>query len=257
MLSGCAAFLIAFGIAQAQNQKRDELASTGSFRAAAGRYVLAKSRADVCIPFVSALNQARMVASDSCASHLPQHGRFSELTWEPMTLDLKYAEKIIKAEVAKASEDAAWQEWLKKTQRARGANKVKMWRLIIDIDGDGRQETTVRMLDAAGVSAGTDCTTQTDHPLYVIDDTGDQYAAKQSGVFKATSMLSDVYRDTKTNRYVFVEWAPDVYAGAGIWLNHEPRVISGATKSVGIYEAEPSIGLIPKCNIQWVPASPR
>lgn len=120
-----------------------------------GEFVLTRvdnTRIRFCHDYTRNLNQFRHLdfiePNPRLSTKYPQ---FSRPHWEEIPLDLKVAEEVILSESGHPlwggddSGPRAWEDWLQWTEPLRASGKVRLWQTRIDIDGDGRLDTLVRL----------------------------------------------------------------------------------------------------------------
>lgn len=219
-----------------------------------------------CQPFTRNLNRFRNLEFDQCHPRLSD--KFPEFSrpyqWDEIPFDLALAEKAIKStRIGLGSDDSTkkyneqvaeerWQQWLKGTDSLRAKGAVQMWRTKVDIDGDGQEETLLRMLPG-----GRDIVMESPPPLscdynlgelYVIESTNPKVAEQ----FNWHAHGADIIRYADNNHYYVVEWLP--------WSSSDGRGYAlpdiGATRGVilhKLYEKSAHInGPVGVCLIDWV-----
>jgi hypothetical protein len=112
-----------------------------------GEYFVTKNADPVCVPYTRNLNQFRRLDFDVCNPRLSEkYPQFTRPSWEDIPFDLGLAEAIVKnLSWYPESAERWWQAWLKASEPLRAQGRLKLWRTRIDIDGDGADETIVRM----------------------------------------------------------------------------------------------------------------
>ncbi len=139
--------------------------SDSSFR---GEYILmrnnvSESNSGLCTAFTRNLNEFRRLPFKECHPRLsPKFPEFSRPQWEEIPFDLGLAEKALKAELNDRypqpveSVEKRWQHWLTASEKYRKSEEARMWRTRIDFDGDGLEDTTIRMVPDRHAEIETD-----------------------------------------------------------------------------------------------------
>jgi len=113
-------------------------------------YGVRASIADVCRPLVANFNQFRDVPFESNQPRFsPKYPQFRSI-WKPMPWNQELAERIYvgctsEACVKRLRMESAWRFWLNYTKPLRQAGEILLWSARIDLLGDGRHETLVRL----------------------------------------------------------------------------------------------------------------
>ena len=240
-----------------------------------GEYFLARAPyhgEPVCQPFTRNLNQFRKLDFDTCHPRLSsKYPEFTRPAWEKIPFDMAIAEKLVKSAgsyvaskyldtSSKAEQvgEAHWQKWKNATETLRKEGKARMWRLRADIDGDGEDNTLIRMLPGDryplyGSGPASLSNWSCDYnlgELYVVE-TRDP-AVK--GQFNAHKRGTDLIRFDGNGHYYLLWWRISSADGEGWSL---PNI--GATRSVlveRLYLGKPPvtvIGPVSHCFIDWVP----
>lgn len=113
-----------------------------------GEYFVTRNQDPICVPYAKNLNQFRRMDFDACDPRLSEkYPQFTRPVWEEIPLDLALAETIIMnlARRPTGKGDPFWEEWLRASALLRAEGKLKLWRTRIDIDGDGKPETILRL----------------------------------------------------------------------------------------------------------------
>ncbi len=113
-----------------------------------GEYFVTQNQDPVCVPYTRNLNQFRRLDFDVCHPRLSEkYPQFTRPAWEEIPFDLSVAETIIMnlARRPAGSKDPFWETWLTASAPLRAEGKIKLWRTRIDIDGDGKPETMLRL----------------------------------------------------------------------------------------------------------------
>lgn len=106
--------------------------------------------AAVCKTLVANFNEFRDVPFESDQPRFsPKYPQFRSV-WKPMAWNLKLAEKIYvgctnEACVKRLKMESAWNFWLKYTEPLREAGEPLLWSAQVDLLGDGRHETLIRL----------------------------------------------------------------------------------------------------------------
>lgn len=230
----------------------------------------------VCERFKDNLNQFRNLDFGQCNARLSD--KFPEFsrpyTWKEILFDMALAEKAIRSTVdltmgsdpeglayQRKTQEERWVQWKKDSEPLRAAGKAHMWITKIDIDGDGKDDTLLRMLPGgrARIDPKHLSPWSCDYnvgELYVVDSASTRMAAS----FNANAgFSSDIIHYAEDNHFYLLEWEPYASSLNG-WLNHSlPDV--GGTRGVTIrnlyreqkddtsYSTPANI-----CLIDWVPA---
>lgn len=221
-----------------------------------GQYVLRATSGlrDFCPAFTANLNEFRDLAFDTCDPRLsPKYPQFSRPEWEEIPLDLALARKILiwnEESMRKAVVEESWQRWLKMTESDRAAGEVKLWRIKVDLLGDGNLDTLVR-IDHAFDATRPSCSNFNSQQM--ITDIPDPQSAKLyafSHFNNSIEVGGDMIYDAKSKRYYLLRW--NRYGGAGGYGKALSNI--GATASVLVNRAN-SQGVGPVCWIEWVPTN--
>lgn len=239
-----------------------------------GEHFLSRNPYDdpICQPFTRNLNQFRKIDFDSCHPRLSD--KFPEFTrpaWEEVPFDMALAENVVKSagsyvsskysdtrDQAEQLGEQHWQKWKMATEAIRKSGQARMWRLQADIDGDGYEETMIRLLPGDryplyGPVPGSLSDWSCDYnvgELYVLEARNP--AVK--GQFNSRTRGSDLIHFADNDHYYLLRWRWGSADGIG-W----PLPGIGATRSVlveDIYEGKPPAhisGPVPHCLIDWVP----
>ncbi len=224
-----------------------------------GKYVLRLASGDsgFCADFTHNLNQFRDLDFQTCNPRLsPKYPQLSRPQWEEIPLDMDLAKKILTNRPS-----VGFERWLKVTEAARAAGEVKMWRIRVDLFGDGQLETLVR-LDHAEFGEHPYCS-YFDSKQMIVDIAAPKVAKWYSyaNLDNSYELGSDMVYDTATKRYYLLDWNrwhSSSGNGEDAVLGRENCCIRniGATASVMVYRAD-SHGVGPVCWIDWVPTGHR
>ena len=254
---------VSIGAAAAKEPKPDA-GSQGKF---VGTYEATDN--PVCKLFTRNLNEFRYLPFNSCNPRLsPKFPEFSRPIWEEIPFDLALAEKVVKGRYGDLSRDdygeqaaRQWSSWRDRTEAFRRAGKAHMWRTRIDFDGDGKEETIIRMLPTGGVvdyrlpdkpmDPGYDTfpwnCDYNNGELHMADDARPEvmHSFNHQG-----SNGQDIIYFAGDKRYYRVDWNPSPPDYPRIQLD------TGATAGV-ILSVLRVNGGGPYCRVDWVPAKKR
>jgi len=221
-----------------------------------GKYFLRLSSGgnkEFCTAFTGNLNQFRHLDFNTCDSRLsPKYPQLSRPQWEEIPLDMDLAKKILTDRPS-----IGFERWLKVTETARAKGEIKMWRIRVDLIGDGHLETLVR-LDHAEFDEHAYCS-YFDSKQMIVDipssKTAKWYA--DAHLYNVYRLGSDMIYDTSTKRYYLLDWnrwRGSSGHGEDVIMGKENCCIRniGATASLMVYTAD-SGGVGPACWIDWVP----
>jgi uncharacterized protein len=230
----------------------------------------------VCERFKDNLNQFRNLDFDQCnpriSDKFPEFSR--PYTWKEIPFDMALAEKAIRSTedvadlrdpemIAKArnEQEKRWLTWKKDSEPLRAAGKAHMWITKIDIDGDGKVDTLLRMLPGGryGIDPKRLSLWSCDYnvgELYVVDSASTRMAALFNAI---AGWSSDIIHYAEDNHFYLLSWEPNASSLNG-WLNHSLPSIGG-TRGVTIRNLDRErqndasyTGLANICLIDWVPA---
>lgn len=255
--------------------ENEDGSNQGDFK---GEYILVRAvdEDSVCLRFKSNLNRFRKLDFDQCNPRLSD--RFPEFSrpyqWKEIPFDMALAEKAIRSTTdhsgynpAEYPEDAEyhrkegeerWQQWKKGSEPFRASGKVHMWLAKIDIDGDGHEDTILRMtpggrypIDPARPSLWP-CDYNIGE-LYVIESANPQMA----GLFNfSASWASDIIYYTKNNHFYLVSWEAGTSTTSS-WFNQDLPDVGGTRGVVisSLHMDSPHSYAMPAtmCLIDWVP----
>ncbi len=229
-----------------------------------------------CQRLLGNLNQFSSIDFDKCNPRLsPNFPEFSRPTWTEIPFDLKLAEKAIRSTVDHSGYnphesdedkvywsnegDKRWQQWLSGSESLRQAGKARMWITKIDIDGDGMEDTILRM------TPGGRFRIDPLHPsLFTCDyNVGELYEIESKNLSMLSSFNSfvsafgpDIIRNAEDGKYYMLGWVPS--SSAGFHMINEP--LSGPFGKRGVavfslYRKHPDDDMSPAsiCLIDWFP----
>lgn len=235
--------------------------STHGFK---GEYILMRNNVSeknsgLCTAFTRNLNEFRRLPFKECHPRLsPKYPEFSRPQWEEIPFDLALAERALKSGLNDYYPEAAekveknWQHWLTASEQIRKSSQARMWRTRIDFDGDGLEDTIIRMLPDSRARIVAE-------PLYNCDyNRGLMFMSETAHQAIARSFrghYGDIIYFAGDERYYGVDWdgegaptggdgpqseTPDIGGTAGVLLSD----LSWDGSGVGA-------GLV--CVIHWVP----
>ncbi len=242
------------------------------------KYLLARGETveSVCKPFKDNLNRFRKLDFDQCNPRLSD--KFPEFSrpyqWKEIPFDMALAEKAIRsttdystygsseypedAEAHRKEGEERWQQWKKGIAPFRAAGKVHMWLTKIDMDGDGKEDTILRMTPGGRypIDPKRPSRWSCDYnigELYVIESGNPHMAA----LFNLhADLASDIVRYAADTHYYLVEWKTGT-STTGSWFNQELPDIGGTRGVVirSLYLDSPNSYAMPAtmCLIDWVP----
>ena len=116
-------------------------------------YGVRASIADVCRPLVANFNQFRDVPFESNQPRFsPKYPQFRSI-WKPMPWNQELAKSLYvpcKSKACIKEGEPAWRFWLDYTKPLRQAGETLLWSARIDLLGDGRYETLIRLTHIFG-----------------------------------------------------------------------------------------------------------
>lgn len=242
-----------------------------------GKFISTYVDSTVCQPFTRNLNEFRHLEFNSCNPRLsPKFPEFSRPVWEEIPFDLELAKKVIEGKYGNLIHSAAygeqaiyaervrlqWESWRDRTEALRLAGRAHMWRTRIDFDGDGKEETIIRMVPAADVvdyrtpdkplnpgeeSAPWNCDYNCG-TLHMADDARPDVAH----MFNTQEEGRDIIYFAGDGRYYRTEWIPSRY------ISGYPKIVRdvGGTAAVMLSILGRNIGAA-MCRIDWVPIKKR
>lgn len=262
-----------------KEQPKEVEEGSGDFK---GEYILLRAFSlhgdcSICQRFTDNLNQFRKIDFDQCNPRISvKFPEFSRQQWKEIPFDMALAEKAIRstadytnyggkesterAEYHRKEREKRWQQWLKGSAPFREVGQAHMWITKIDMDGDGKEDTILRMtpggrypLDPKRPSLWT-CDYNIGE-LYVIEADNQKMAA----MFNISSQGSDIVRYAEDGHYYLVDWSPVSSRGSG-WIMHDetPEPNVRGTRGVIIsklhqeFPSQPT-GMPSICKTDWVP----
>lgn len=239
-----------------------------------GKFVVVIATDSICPRFKDNLNQFRNLDFDQCNPRLSEkYPEFSRpYTWKEIPFDMKLAEKAIRSTInttelhdpemiatAHKMQEERWLAWEKGSESLRAAGKARMWITKIDIDGDGKPETILRMVPGgrAAIDPKRPSLWSCDYnigELYVIDSASPRVAASFNEI---AGWSSDIIHYAEDNHFYLLSWELGSSSLNG-WLNHSLPDIGG-TRGVTIKnlysgKEDNNFGVLANiCLIDWVP----
>ena len=255
------------------SQEEDSTSSSPS-----GKFVLMRSLAVssnvICKRFEGDLNQFRKLDFDQCNPRLSEkYPEFSRpYTWKEIPFDMALAEKAIRSTqniddlrdpemIAEAhkEQERRWMFWKKGSEPLRLSGKAHMWITKIDLYGNGKEDTILRMIPGGRFEVDSN------HPslwscdynsgeLYIVDSASTEDAAR----FNAqASWSSDIIHYAEDNHFYLLSWNPSASLYNGGSLRGAPLPNIGGTRSVEIlslfHKKDFGTSPGPMCFIDWVP----
>lgn len=243
-----------------------------------GEYILIRAfhGYSVCHRFKDNLNRFRKLDFDQCNPRLSdKFPEFSRPEWKEIPFDMALAEKAIRSTTdhsgynpAEYPEDAEyhrkegeerWKQWKKGSEPFRAAGKAHMWLTKIDMDGDGKEDTILRMMPGGRYPIDPERPSlwSCDYnigELYVLESGNPQMAASFN---LHASWASDIVRYAEDNHYYLLSWEAAASSALNGWFNQQVPDIGG-TRGVTIrnlYRDNPENSTTPgtMCLIDWVP----
>ncbi len=234
------------------------------------------SNFSVCERFTGNLNQFRNLDFDQCNTRLSE--KFTEFsrpyTWKEIPFDMKLAEKAIRSTVnitelhdpemiatAHKMQEERWLAWKNGSESLRVSGKARMWITKIDIDGDGKPETILRMVPGGryAIDPKRPSLWSCDYnigELYVVDSASPRMAASFNEVAGSSS---DIIHYAEDNHFYLLSWESVASSRLNGWFNHLPADIGG-TRGVTIRQIFNDrnedinyFGPTNICLIDWVP----
>jgi len=241
-------------VISASEASPNDASNTGRTRDAkspAGEYVLRASVGgykEFCTTFTSNLNEFRNLDFNTCDARLsPKYLQFSRPQWEEIPLDMDMVNRILTNRPS-----IGFKRWLEVYKTALASNKVKLWRIQVDLLNDGNLDTMIR-LDHA--SDGTQPYCSYFDSKQTIANIPEPEASKLYAYDRFNNddrLGGDMIYDANTKRYYLLNW--NRYAGVrGGGLSFSDI---GATASVTVSVAN-SRTFGPVCWIDWVAAGHR
>lgn len=252
-LMSCLLIFVTFAHALTASGQESPSPKTPGYK---GEYILSRNqfKDPVCMAFTRNLNQFRKLAFDQCHPRLSdKFPEFSRPTWEEIPFDLKIAaigvKGLFRNQPARAEEK--WQAWQQGVERFMHNGQARMWRTRIDLDGDGQEETLIRMDPApSGLPPRMEHTppSSCDYnrgELVLTEAAHPEIVEAFNGYHRGT----DLVRYTGHNRYYLVEWNPFGPAYPETDIGATSGVILSQINWVGSLVTGGEI-----CHIDWVPA---
>jgi len=228
-----------------------------------GEYILMRDNEpespDLCKTFTRNLNEFRRLPFKQCNPRLsPKYPEFSRPQWEEMQFDLAIAERALKSELNDRYPEAVekvekkWQHWLSASEQIRKSGQARMWRTRIDFDGDGLEDSIIRMLPDRQPKIETE-------PLYNCDyNRGHLFMSETAHPEIASSFrgrYGDIIYFAGDKRYYGVDWDGEQAPTTGQGPQSETPDIGG-TAGVLISQLNWTGNLVTRglsCVIHWVP----
>lgn len=241
-----------------------------------GEYILVRGAPleSVCKRFKDNLNRFRKLDFDQCDPRLSD--KFPEFSrpyqWKKIPFDMALAEKAIRSsteygdpagypediEYQSKEGEVRWQQWKKGSESFRAAGTAHMWIAKIDMDGDGKEDTILRMTPGGRypIDPKRPSLWSCDYnigELYVIKS-GNQHMAAQFNIH--ASWASDIIRYAEDGGYYLVSWEAGTSTTTS-WFNQDLPDIGGTRGLVisSLYMISPDSYAMPAtmCLIDWVP----
>jgi hypothetical protein len=234
-----------------------------------GEYFVTENKDDICVPCTRNLNQFRRLDLDVCHPRLSEkYPQFTRPEWKEIPFDLGVAETIIMnlARRPIGQGDPFWTEWLKASAPLRTEGKLKLWQTAIDVDGDGKPETILRLDNPLSTRYWQGTISWAIEPgacpyrqsvLYMAESSYEEPARKLSAdpedmkknFNQGASSLTDILHFSGDN--VHPGQSNGFYGVRGpIALPSRPAI--GATQGIEVY-ALSRHGAGRACQIDWVP----
>lgn len=229
------------------------ISETSGFK---GEFILSRNKFNdpVCMAFTRNLNQFRKLPFDKCHPRISREfPEFSRPYWEEIPFDLQVAQFGVKSGFQNQPERAeqAWQKWQQSIESLIRSGQARMWRTRIDLDGDGKEETLIRIVpDQRGIPPKAE-----PHPFFgcdynrgntfLLDDARPQIVEFFNSWYHGT----DVIHFSGNNHYYLITWNPFGPA------NRETDI--GATSGVVLSKINWNGYLVTGgeiCHIDWVPS---
>jgi len=242
---------------------------------AKGDFVIVQDafREHVCQRFKDNLNQFRNLDFDQCNPRLSgKLHKFSRpYTWKEIPFDMALAEKAIRSTVdltmsldeeglayQRKEQEDRWVRWKKDSEPIRASGKAHMWITKIDIDGDGLDDTILRMLPGGRYRIDPErlTTWSCDYnlgELYVVDSASTSMATS----FNVNAWSgSDIIHYAEDNHFYLLDWLP----GSSIGFGQSRVNVASVRGTRGVvvytlYRREKDTDTTPAsiCLIDWVP----
>ena len=257
-----------------QSEKAEEIPGADAFK---GEYMLIRAYPgdySVCQRFKDNLNRYRKIDFDQCNPRLS--GKFPEFSrpqWKEIPFDMTLAEKVIRSTTDRANyggaesvEDAEydrnegekrWQQWLKGSASFHEAGQAHMWITKIDMDGDGKEDTILRMTPGGRypIDPKRPSLWSCDYnigELYVIESENPHMAA----LFNLDANGSDIIHYAEDGNFYLIKWS-NVTSTTTSWFGGAGPDIGGTRGVIisSLYMISPDSYAMPAtmCLIDWVP----
>lgn len=198
-----------------------------------GEFILSRkynNQSPICQRFTQNLNQFRGLDFKTCNPRLSKgFPEFSRPNWEEIPFDLELAEQLFKSAYHSsqaATSERHWQQWLGASSAAiRQGGHIRMWRARIDLDGNGSEETIIRVMPIWALLG-----TMETEPHWSCDYIYSSLHITDSGhtkvIGKFDGRYGDIIYSQTSRRYYQAVWvahgplSPDVYVAeaAGVIL---------------------------------------
>lgn len=211
-----------------------------------------------CQDFTRNLNQFRHLDFGECNPRLSsKFPEFSRPKWEEIPFDFGVAEQVVKGAINSAFTDAYLKKWLAASYSLRQAGKIRLWRLRIDIDGDGTMDTLIRMDPSPGEVASPlpkkpSLPYGCDYNFGALHLLVDQFTNLKTANRFNGSYFQDIVHNAADGIDYLVAWSPDSPA-EGFGSPGDDTAEIGATAGVALASVRRDtsrIGIM--CKIDWV-----
>jgi uncharacterized protein len=216
-----------------------------------------------CQDFTRNLNQFRHLDYGECNPRLsPKFPEFSRPNWEEIPFDLGVAEQVVRR--GSGTEDwreKFWRLWLANSGALRKAGQIRLWRLRIDIDGDGKMDTVIRIDPMPGEIASLmgPVSQKPPSPYGCEYNFGSLFMLSDATTYPDTARdfnrayFQDIIFNAANNNYYLVSWSPEYRADGLLGISGDTADI-GATAGVTLASLRgwPISYLGDKCKIDWV-----
>jgi len=216
-----------------------------------------------CQDFTRNLNHFRHLDFGECNPRLsPKFPEFSRPKWEEIPFDLGVAEQVVRR--GSGTEDwreRFWRLWLANSESLRKAGQIRLWRLRIDIDGDGKMDTIIRMDPMPGeIASLIGPVSEKPRPPYGCEyNFGTLFMLSDATTYPDTARdfnrayFQDIIFSAANNNYYLLAWSPD-YRAHRLLSNSGDGTDIGATAGVTLASLRgwPGSYWGDKCNIDWV-----
>jgi uncharacterized protein len=219
-----------------------------------GEFILSRNEYQnpICQRFTQNLNQFRKLDFNVCHPRLSE--KFPEFTrpkWEEIPFDLMLAEKLYKgAYINSDTAENHWVQWRDGSVAIRTSGQARMWRTRIDLDGDAKEETVIRMVPGFGipVRAEVDPPWSCDYTKGSLHMMDNLHKEVSDSFNRAGASGPDIIYFAEDKHYYMVTW--NSFGPA------YPQIDIGATAGVEISRLSWSGSHIEggnECLIDWVP----